>query len=73
MRGRDIYCVENLRKIPGGALDGTKIFVYTDCENRLPLPMDQQRSSINKMPGIALSHVQHASLDLEDYNEEQVL
>jgi hypothetical protein len=73
MRGRDIYSVENLRKAPSGAFDGTTIFVYTDCETRLPLPMDQQKSSIYKMPGVALSHVQHASLYLEGYNRQQVL
>lgn len=73
MVGRDNWCVEDLRKAPGGMLDGTTIFVYTDCESRLPLPMSQQRSTIYKMPGVALSHVEHAALGLENHSNQQIL
>jgi hypothetical protein len=54
MHNLDDYCVDDLRLNPDGTVDGTTIFVYTDCATRLPLPMNQQTSRVYRIPGVAL-------------------
>ncbi|OQD60720.1 hypothetical protein PENPOL_c021G02246 [Penicillium polonicum] len=47
------YCAEQLRRNGDGTSDGSTVFVYVDCDTRLPLPMEKQTSSIYKRPGVS--------------------
>ncbi|KAH8896719.1 hypothetical protein GQ53DRAFT_818986 [Thozetella sp. PMI_491] len=47
------FCSVDSKKNPDGTVDGDVIFVRTNCENREPLPMDQQDPIYGK-DGVAM-------------------
>ncbi|KAL4926736.1 uncharacterized protein BDV17DRAFT_268993 [Aspergillus undulatus] len=47
------YCQKQLWRNQDGTVDGETIFVYTDCSNRMPLPMEEQ-DPVYQKPGVAL-------------------
>ncbi|KAJ5761345.1 hypothetical protein N7533_003384 [Penicillium manginii] len=47
------YCAQQLQLNDNGSSDGSTIFVWVECDTRLPLPMDKQTSSIYKKPGVS--------------------
>lgn len=49
------YCAGQLWKNSDGTVDSETIFVKTDCNNRQPLPVDQQ-DAIYQKPGVPIDH-----------------
>src|SRR5690606_29527433 len=57
------YCATQLRRHPDGTVDGDTIFVKTDCDTRMPRPMEEQDEAYRR-EGVALPRT--TQMDMAD-------